>query len=62
MKLKPCPWCGETPRLVGGHGCWQVKCGLGLNERCPCLLLEMRCSPTRKLAIAKWNTRKEVKG
>lgn len=53
-RLKPCPFCGETPTHSNGNDedgvCW---------VSCPGCLMHMGLSKTIKEAISAWNTRKE---
>lgn len=57
--MKPCPFCGEAPRLArffGGPTGYAVMC---VNAACP-VRAATSCSPLKEEAIGWWNTRKEV--
>ena len=61
-KLLPCPFCGQTPELIGetveAHYYTQVRCG---NSRCKLTVLtawEGICED----AIRRWNTRAKASG
>lgn len=47
--LKPCPFCGSTPRLVDAAG-WEVWCDCGAN-------LCLGDNPSREAVSAAWNHR-----
>lgn len=55
MKLKPCPWCGETPTVTGpdADGEYCVGC---CNPECNANPVVYGDTPAE--VIAAWNTRK----
>lgn len=55
-KLKPCPWCGETPFLGGYFGVVEVQC---VNDECG--VLPAVGHENEADAIRIWNTRKRAK-
>jgi hypothetical protein len=58
-QLKPCPWCGEKPKVSYhirkiGTKLWDADC---VNDSCvinPCL---KNFQLSRDAAVAQWNTR-----
>ena len=54
-KLKPCPFCGEAPRLYLHYGYYRIECQ---NGECPSRLT---ASANQKDIIAAWNTRLKPK-
>lgn len=54
-KLKPCPFCGETPLLYLDKGYYKIGCQ---NMNCPSRL---RASINKKDIVGAWNTRLKPK-
>lgn len=54
-KLKPCPFCGNTPTLILSGGYYQVVC---TYEDCPG---HLKGSLNQRDVIAAWNTRLKPK-
>lgn len=52
-ELKPCPFCGKEPHIIGDNGPYYIAC---VNEDCP-VNPETIVSPTRERAIEAWNHR-----
>lgn len=54
-KLKPCPFCGETPLLYLHMGYYRVECQ---NKECPSRLT---ASANKNDIVNAWNTRLKPK-
>ena len=52
--MKPCPFCGQKPRLLNDWGRWLVDCD---NHECG-LLVRTPSYGSPEGAVAKWNDRK----
>ena len=66
MELKPCPFCGNMPRLIKdiryprpkceARDAWEIVCD---NWDCPIYHADTRYSLSKEEAIEKWNRRVE---
>ena len=64
-KLKPCPWCGVTPKVcasdVGRDGLYEIYCA---NLKCEvvCSIVQHDSEASQKKTNRLWNTRRKPRG